>query len=196
MKVHEIAKATGRSNQQIAEDFGLEGEALHLRSIDDEAAETYVKKFAEAVPEDAKMPVVRFWSKSRDYYIPSGGSDKRDDIRWRRWLFEGGPGSAEVVFLRKHRDYLIAQDTYEVIEKPFEDPATVADFMQFLRAIIFTGSSDSEGPSREGRDCVKALLTEKAYASMDTQKRNDPRTLIRAVANAVSLNLDAFGGEM
>jgi len=194
MKLHIIAKAVGKEPGEVADAFQIERkQGFAMREIDDKQAQEYIVANSENT---GKKRRVRFWSTKRSYSVPAGKGDVRGDIQCHDWTFECEDGSPEAAFLREHHDFFVAQGLYEVVEHPHEDPMMVADFIKALESVIYTGARGDNSPSREGRDCVKALLPRAASALMSSHERNVPRDLMKAVAKLVSLKVDTYGGTL
>lgn len=201
MKVHEIAKAVGMEASAVAAELGLgDGQGVHLKNVEDAQAQAYItaKGGDAGAGSDRNTPKVdrkaRFWSPHRRNVLPKNPEDKRNHIGFDDWVYECGGDSEDAKFLRRVdiRDRL---RIFEVLPKPYADAGRVADFMRYLETLVFTGESPADGPSREGRDSVVAMLFPDMLAVVPKEVKNSPRGLTRAVANLVSLNVDSFGTE-
>jgi len=198
MQVKDIAKSTGLESKKVAEDFGLEmGQGVAMRQVDDEKALEYIAQHGGEVPDPSKPDeqrdehkVVRFWSVSKNYTIPAHGDV--GDITFRKWVFQAEAGSPEVREMRRLRDYFIVQHTYEEIETPHRDPMMIAQFMSALNGTIHTGPQGDLTPSVEMRNAVKAMLPPAIAAKLTTVQKNNPRQLVRSVAENMSLAVSDY----
>lgn len=198
MKIYEISKKVGKTNPEVAEAFGLEaGPTVHLKDVDDAAAEEYVKANSlvveTPVPEEGPVEKnrARFWCINRRNWLPANEKDVRKTIKFSDWVYECDDDSVEAAFLRTTR-VRDAIGIREVLAGPYEDNEITVPFIMYLQSLIFTGQSSADGSSREGRDCVLALLDDDLLAVMDKNVRNTPENLCHWVARHVHLNVDAF----
>jgi len=194
MKVHQIATATGMESKEVATHFGLEGKAVHLREVDDGDATAYIKERDGSMVEDA--PVVRFWSTREQHYIPTDKPDEREDIKFFEWIYEGKLGSPEVDLLQSNPAQMQALHIYEIVESRFDNVGKAGEFMLALRKCIYTGVSEQDGASREGRNCVRALLGAERLKGLDNVSMHVAQSLIKEVANSVSLKVDVMPTEL
>ena len=110
MKVHEIAKAVGKTSAEVMQDMGLEGgQGAHLQNIDDAQAQEYIASqgavapVAAPVSENTPKPKgkARFWSKSRFNNLPSRDDESRSDIVFDEWAYESEQDGPESQLCRK-----------------------------------------------------------------------------------------------
>ena len=199
MKVNDIAKATGKDKAEVAEAFGIEQKhGYWLNDVDDAEANAYMQSFGVEQPEGEKVKSrpARFWCRSRRNRLPSKDSEARGDIAFENWTVTFEQDSPEAAFMRRPdiRDRL---RVYEILPEPYSDPGQQADFILRLESLIFTGQTQADGPSREGRDCVLEMLFPDMAASLKKEQKNSPRALARAVASLIKPNVavESFGSE-
>jgi hypothetical protein len=194
MKVFELAKVVGQESSAVAKAFGIESErGFAMKELDDAKAQEYIKSHgvvppAAVITEAPRVEGrnVRFWSARRGHYLPTDGAQKRGDIRFRDWIFSTGADSEEAKYLRG-ADVCARTQIYEVFDKPYGEPEQIANFILFLRTLVYTGQTPQDGASREGRECVWSLLRAGEGGGLD---KGDVEGVIRKVAKSKSLSLE------
>jgi len=210
MKVSKIVELTGKSKEEVAEALGVPmTKSYWMKSVDDATAQEYIvatggrdvqedehkepegrPTASESIPEEAKLS--RFWSPRRLHFLPSDSTMERGDILFDDWAYVAPSDSPEAKFLKS----VIARDKIgirEIFNKPYGVPRVVAQFILYLESLIFTGLTRSEGASREGVRCVRAMLSTGEQDKMEPVDLNSPRQLVDAVADNKSMNVQAFG---
>ena len=200
MKVNDIAEATGKDKAEVATAFGVEQKhGYWLKDVDDAKAAEYMESLGVEQPaeEKVKSRPARFWCPSRRNRLPSKDEEARDDIAFEDWTVTCEQDSPEAAFMRRPdiRDRL---RVYEILREPYSDPGQQADFILRLESMIFTGQSQADGPSREGRDCVMSMLPPDMVEALRKEQKNSPRALTRAVASLIKPNVpvESFGSEV
>jgi len=191
MRVHEIAKATGQKSGDVAAGLGLDGEAVHMRDVDDDVANAYIKD----VGATAESKQVKFWSAKRSHFLPSAKEEERGDIQfddWGYWTADDSPESAWLQ-LTEIRDRL---GIMKIIDAPYKVVEAAVEFQQFLLSQIYTGQSQQDGPSREGIKRVCAIMTDEELSKLSTADRNNPKRLVKAVTAIKSMNTETFSVEV
>ena len=201
MKVHEIAKMVGMESAEVIAELGLEsGQGAHMQNVDDVKAKEYVESKGMAFPEEENVPdepvtrKARFWCVNRWNNLPANPDDNRNPIVFNEWVNEQEQDSNESKFLRSTdiRDRL---QIYEVLPHPYKDDRQRVDFIRFIEGLIFTGQSQTDGPSREGTMCAMAIVFDDMAAELSRKVKNSPRKLAVAIAEKVSLSVSSFGSE-
>ena len=200
MKINEIAKAVGQDNAKVAEAFGIEqSHGYWLKEVDDAKAAEYIAAVGGAASVSDKkatgeVPQARFWFKGRWVQI-SGGPDMGFDlIAAKNWLYTCPTDSAEAKLLRGP-DAWALYGAAEVLPEPYAGERKRFNFFRFLKSLMYTGVSEGEGASREGRDQVMALLSDEDRAALLRKEKNTPDALAEVVVSRISLNVDSFGVE-
>lgn len=190
MKVSEIAKATGKENAEVAEAFDLpRDKGYWMKDVADADAAQYVAKNA-AEPANVQA---RFWSPVRNNTLLSHDANPRNDIKIREWAFQTAEDSPEAAYLRQDHVRDVAF-VYEVIRDQYADEYDRVDFIGALEKIVYTGQSrEGDGPSKEGRDCIRAMLPDDLLNSLPKGAKNDPRELIRRIVKTIRLNTGPSG---
>ena len=173
MNVSEKAKA-GRTNADVA---AAQGGAAPVSDKTEQVSST-----------------ARFWCKGKGNQISGGGEMGFDIIRFKDWVFECPSGSPEAKALRQ-KDVWARFGVAEVLAGPYADEAKRVDFIMFLETLMYSGVSQGDGISREGRDSVIAMLLPEDGMALARKERNTPRALARAVSAKMSLNVESFGTE-
>jgi len=202
MKVYELARIMGQESAVVAKAFGIESErGFAMKELDDAKAQEYITvnggpKVPPVAPEapraeETESPKsvsksVRFWSARRAHYLPTDGAQKRGDITFRDWIFETSGVSAEAAYLRG-ADVCARTQIYEVFDKPYGEPEQIANFILYLRNLVYTGQTPQDGASREGRECVFSLLRAGESGAIE---KGDVEAVIRKVAKLKSLSLE------
>lgn len=210
MKIHEIKKATGLGSTEIAEELGVKtGSGVAMRVVDDKIAAEYIASKVGAVVDTVDEPEeeapeedvvkeserkVRFWSPSRNNMLLSSDEAVRKHIEFGEWFYETGPDSAEAKLL-KQDDIRDRIRVFEVQAGPYKDDDVRLEFMRYLESFVFTGQTPADGASREGRNCILAMLSEEMAEDLPKTVKNTTKLLIREIASKVHLNVDAFGSE-
>lgn len=203
MRLGDVAKAVGETPADVAAELGLEKDH-HLSNVDDTVAQAYIeaKQVDELVevakkteaeqadpPAELKSGRVRFWCESERKFVPGDG--KRGDILFHDWVYECDENSEECKLLRQP-DVQARARVFEVLDKPYADPMDVAAFVNHLHRIIHPSPHEPTVPSRQGRDCVKALLPQAVASSLKSAVKNVPKALVQEVARVVSLKNQVF----
>jgi len=186
MKIHEIATVTGHDKADVAEACSVHQASTYwLKDVDEHVAEAYIKEFGESVGEATKK--VRFWNESNSRLLPSAPEEVRGDIQFKEWAVEVDEGSPEAAFLRatEIRDRIGVR---EIIDKPYEDDDERVAFIEYLKSLIYTGMSKMDGPSREGRACVMAIVPKAELGELSVL-HNSPDRLAGAIAKTKSMNV-------
>ena len=211
MKIHEIARATGLGSTEIAEELGVKtGSGVAMRVVDDKIAATYIASKGEAVDdiveplkEDEEEVTVeapkserraRFWSPSRNNILLTPDEEVRKHIAFSEWFYETEPDSAEAKFL-KLDDIRDRIRVFEVQDGAYKNDDTRLEFMRYLESFIYTGQTPADGVSKEGRNCILAILPTEMADSLPKTTKNTTKLLIREIARMVHLNVEAFGNE-
>ena len=204
MRVRDIAKEVDKPVNEVAVDLKLTpGTEAGKLNISNDIAKQYIAKHRKEEQNDVerevsdkiasvkKPNVAKFWSAHGNNMILSGRDAKRSDITFSNWVYECDDSSAEAVFLRK-KDTQNRCKLWEVYNRPYDNAETIAEFMTYLRSLIYTGRSPIDGPSREGRDSILAMLPGGVVKDIPTEVRNTPRLLIRVVSKNISLSIEEF----
>jgi hypothetical protein len=207
MRLGDVAKAVGEEAATVAAELGLEGDH-HMKGVDDAVANAYIeakraeqeKDTADEVARQeagpslelavARSKRVRFWCESRRKVIP-GDAGKREDIKFVDWIYECERGSAEDKLLSTP-DVQARTRISEIVEEPYDDPMQVSGFITYLRGVCYPSPHEPNVPSREGRNCVRALLKDEWVDHLPSSAKSVPIPLIREVAKRISLKGKTF----
>jgi hypothetical protein len=196
VRLHELAEAVGRTKEEVAAEIGVPQEGRYwMNAVDDEKAAEYLAgqevaggKTPPVAPEQPSSGLARFWSPVRHNELVRDG----DDIKFSEWVFVCKADGEEAKYLRQPHIRDIAA-VYEVVPRQYSEDMDRADFIHLLEKLIFTGQTRADGPSREGRLCVMAMLPDNELANVRKQEKNNARDLMRIVAQTISLNVAPSG---
>ena len=212
MQVTEIVKLTGKSKEEVAGALGIPREGSYwFAKVDDTVAKEYIMASGdgdtrvdepngaegqppapESTQDEPVAKMAQFWSTRRAHNLPSDSTMERGDILFNDWTYIAESQSPEAKFLRSDiaRDKIGIREVYQV---SYDDPEVIAEFILYLESLIFTGLSKSDGASREGASCARAILSAEDQSGMEPVDQNSPKQLIRAITRSKSMNVQAFG---